>query len=32
MTDEIQIWQCVDGDLAALEEIEPPGSGIARNF
>jgi GNAT superfamily N-acetyltransferase len=32
MTDVIQIRQCVDGDLAALEATEPPGAGIARNL
>lgn len=32
MTDEIQIRQCVDADLAALEATEPPGAGIARNL
>ncbi|WP_104179800.1 GNAT family N-acetyltransferase [Arthrobacter sp. B0490] len=32
MTDEIQVRQCVDGDLAALEATEPPGAGIARNL
>ncbi|WDF31972.1 GNAT family N-acetyltransferase [Arthrobacter agilis] len=32
MTDEIQIRQCIDGDLDALEATEPPGAGIARNL
>ncbi|MDN4611797.1 GNAT family N-acetyltransferase [Arthrobacter burdickii] len=32
MTDEIEVRQCVNGDLAALEATEPPRSGIARNL
>jgi GNAT superfamily N-acetyltransferase len=29
MTHEIEVRRCLDGDLAALELTEPPGSGIA---
>jgi hypothetical protein len=32
MVAEIVVRQCVEGEVAALEAAEPPGSGIARHL
>lgn len=32
MRPDLVVRQCTDEDLAALEEVETPGSGITRYF